>query len=445
MAGTTNTKTRKRPVRWTPGRVRDAGARLADRTRGGASAGAAGRPADDPAPSADQKPARPRTRPDVVGDLATDRLERDLIDLAGRLAAGTYELLLLVGEFDARNTWALRGALSCAAWLADLCDIEISTARTQVGVAKAMRDHPLLDAALAHGDISYSKARRLVPYLDGDNDTELIEIARRVPAGRLAAAIAAWAHRNDDSEVIERRQRDARFCSWSTNPDGTVTITAQLTPAAAGAVCAVIDTWVTTHQPVIGSAEDTRADASADSSAAESDDHPSLRQQRADALVHLLTASADSPVTRIEPGRTNPAGSDPADRPPRSSRPLITAEVVVHVTEDGNHLADGTPLSDNTVTRMLPDAFVSLLMHDAQRRPVDASPRRRLPTRRQQRIIDQTHPECAHPGCHARTFLQYDHVQPYTRGGPTVIVNLQRLCGPHNRAKGAAHAADHAG
>lgn len=430
-----DTPTRNRPVRWTTTRIRDAGVRLGGRARPRVT----GRPFDGSSapgtlPASDAcGPARPRTRPrpGVVGGLATGELERDLVDLAARLAAGTYDLLVLVGEFDARGTWASRGALSCAAWLADLCDIEISTARTQVGVARAMRDHPLLDAALCDGDISYSKARRLVPYLDGGNDDELVDIARRVPAGRLGAAIAAWSQRNDDSDVIEARQRDSRCCSWRTNPDGTVTITAQLTPAAAGAVCAVIDTWVTAHQPVPEAVTPTRPSASADASTSGEDPYPSLGQQRADALVHLVTVPRDA----HRPGRDD-GGQGVA--PAEATGSLVTAEVVVHVTGHGNHLVDGTPLGDHTVARMLPDSFVSLLIHDSQRQPVDASPRRRLPTRRQQRIIDQLHPECAHPGCHARTFLQYDHVHPYTRGGPTVVANLQRLCGPHNRAKADA-------
>ena len=93
------------------------------------------------------------------------------------------------------------------------------------------------------------------------------------------------------------------------------------------------------------------------------------------------------------------------------------------------------PISDHAVTAMLPEAFVSLLMHDAQRQPFDASPRRRFPTRRQARVIDERHPECPHAGCTARHFLQHDHIHPYNQGGPTTIDNLQRLCGPHNRAK----------
>jgi 5-methylcytosine-specific restriction endonuclease McrA len=50
-------------------------------------------------------------------------------------------------------------------------------------------------------------------------------------------------------------------------------------------------------------------------------------------------------------------------------------------------------------------------------------------------VLDESQTQCAHPGCSARTFLQYDHIEPYARGGPTVLANLQRLCGPHNRAR----------
>ncbi len=338
-----------------------------------------------PGNPSDDEQTCPRARADVAA-MPTDRLEATLLTLAQHLATGTYELLVLVGEVDARGIWAAWGTLSCAAWLADVSDIDIGTARRQVRVARALRDHPVLDAAMRGGDVSYAKARVLISTLDATNAEALVAIARVTPAGRLGAAIAAWTQAHDDQDVIAQRQHDARSMSWRTDPDGTVVITARLTPEAAGQLCAVVDTNV------------TRSDVPAGTT---------LAQQRADALVTAVTSG----------------GGD------------FTAEVVVHVREDGNTLTDGTPLADHAVTTMLPDAFVSLLVHDSQRQPVDASPRRRFPTRRQRRVIDETNPECAQPGCHARAFLEYDHVRPFSHGGATVIANLQRLCGPHNRAK----------
>jgi hypothetical protein len=157
-----------------------------------------------PAGPPQDRRARPRAR-DAAAGLPGEVLRDELLDLAHRLSSGTYELLVLVGELDARGTWALWGALSCAAWLAHTCDIEIATARSQVRVARALREHPALDAAMAAGDISYAKARVLAPYLTRANSTELIGIAEATPAGRLAAAIAAWSQRNDDPETITRR------------------------------------------------------------------------------------------------------------------------------------------------------------------------------------------------------------------------------------------------
>jgi hypothetical protein len=339
----------------------------------------------DAGASAAAPSARPRARARLV-DQPAERLEAEVIDLAGRLAAGTYELLVLVGELDHRGSWATWGSLTCAAWLADTCDIEISTARTQVRVARAMRAFPALDAAMASGDVSYAKARVLASCLTDENVDDLLSIAETTPAGKLGAAIAAWSRRHEDPDAIRRRQHDARGISWRTEPDGTVLATLRLTPEDAGAFCATIDTQVTR----------TNAPAGA-----------TLAQQRADALMTVLTGGGGS----------------------------VTTEVVVHVTADGAALTDGTPLSDHAVTSLLPDAFVSLLLHDTDRQPIDASPRRRHPTRRQRRVLDQSSTECQHPGCHATAFLQFDHIQPYEQGGPTVLANLQRLCCPHNRAK----------
>jgi hypothetical protein len=340
---------------------------------------------------ADQGQASLRVRRDVAG-LECDELRDELLGLTRRLTSGTYELLVLVGELDARGTFVRWGALSCAAWLASACDIEAGTAHNQVRVARAMRAFAALDAAMAAGDVSYAKARVLVPCLTEANVDELIGIAESTPASRLGAAIAAWSQRNDDPDVISRRQHEARSTSWRTEADGMIVVTHRFTPAVGGAYCAAIDAQVPATEAPAGA---------------------SLAQQRADATAQIVTTCGGSGGS----GRT------------------VHAEVVVHVREDGNTLTDGTPLSDHAVTRMLPDAFISLLMHDAQRQPIDASPRRRFPTRRQARVIDERHHECAHPGCTARHFLQHDHIQPNHLGGPTILDNLQRLCGPHNRAK----------
>lgn len=79
------------------------------------------------------------------------------------------------------------------------------TARNQVRVAKAMRDYPALHAAMAAGDLSFSKARMLVPHLSETSVDELVEIANTTPTSRLGVAIAAWSHRNETDDEIDQR------------------------------------------------------------------------------------------------------------------------------------------------------------------------------------------------------------------------------------------------
>jgi hypothetical protein len=321
----------------------------------------------------------------VVG-MPVERLEAEIRTLAERLAAGTYDLLVLVGELDVRGAWAAWGYLTCAAWLADLCDIEACTARTQLRVARALREFGALDEAMRAGDVSYAKARGLVPYLTEANEAELVAIATDTPAGRFKVAIARWLQRHEDAAETDRRHQRDRGVSWRTDPDGMVTMTVRLAPADAAVATAVIDHNVMT------------ADAPAGAS---------LAQQRADAFMAAFTDR----------------GGD------------IVTEVVLHVRPDGNTLSDGTQISNHAVAALLPDAFVCLLIHDSHGRPIDASPRRKTPTRRQRRVIDERDPTCRQPGCNARHFLQYDHLSRRADGGPTVVDNLWRLCGPHNRAR----------
>lgn len=39
--------------------------------------------------------------------------------------------------------------------------------------------------------------------------------------------------------------------------------------------------------------------------------------------------------------------------------------------------------------------------------------------------------------CGSTVDLHFDHVIPWSRGGANTVANIQLLCGPHNRAKGA--------
>src|SRR5699024_3544965 len=129
---------------------------------------------------------------DRLAEMPTEELEAEIVFLSRLLRARTADLLVLIGEFDHRGTWVQFGALSCAAWLTEVCDIDITTARSKVRVARAMREHRKLAEAVVEGRVSYAKARVLVPYLSAANVDDLIDLAERYAANDLGLAIAAW-------------------------------------------------------------------------------------------------------------------------------------------------------------------------------------------------------------------------------------------------------------
>jgi hypothetical protein len=54
--------------------------------------------------------------------LSIDELDRGIVNLAGRINAATYELLVLVRQFDERTGWLKWGLGNCAEWLHWRCD-----------------------------------------------------------------------------------------------------------------------------------------------------------------------------------------------------------------------------------------------------------------------------------------------------------------------------------
>jgi hypothetical protein len=115
----------------------------------------------DPAPI----PVPGDSDPDPV---PLDRLEAEICELAGHLAAATCRFLVRLGDFDARRGWASWEMASCAAWLSWKCQMSSGTAREHVRVARALRDLPVIRGEFAAGRLSYAKVRALTRTAPGD-------------------------------------------------------------------------------------------------------------------------------------------------------------------------------------------------------------------------------------------------------------------------------------
>jgi len=344
-------------------------------------------------------------RPQVAGSLRVEVREH-----CQRWATAQRRLVALAAELDHSGEWALDGAATCAHWLADALDVEVCTAREWLRIGHALERLPAVAAAFASGHVSYSKARALTRVATAGNEVELLALAASVPAGRLGAALAAWLQRRERPGDTEARHRASRSFTWRTEVDGMVVGTFRLPPYEAATITTPVELAVRRGDFRSRTATEGGENASAEASNAGRGRWPSLAQQRADALVGLLQGG-----TRLD------------------------TEIVLHVRADGCSLDDGTPVAETVVERLAPASFLRALVHDAGSRPLDASGRRRHPSTRQRRVVQERDRACV--DCGASDHLETDHVPAWDTTHHTRAEELALRCWGCHRARHRREAA----
>ncbi len=286
------------------------------------------------------------------GTRPLELLEREITSLATQIHAATCRWLGLVAEYDAREGWAQWGCQSCAHWVAWQCGIAPGVAREHVRVARRLGELPLIRAAFAEGELSYSKVRALTRVENVEREQELLDLARHATASQLERLLRAYrgvvaAERAAAGEPPER------WIAFDHADDGSVLLRGRL-PAEEGAlVLAALEAaqaWLAQQDVPAGTPDDGAVDVPAGTR----DQRRSRGEARADALIAL----ADAFVA----GAARTGG----DR----------YQVVVHVDagalsgeEPGGRceLEDGSPLALETVRRLACDAsLVQLLERDGQ-------------------------------------------------------------------------------
>lgn len=320
-------------------------------------------------------------------------LESRIVKAAAVLHGSRHELISALAAYDDSGAWAFTGAHTCAHWAAERLGIHVGTAREWLRVGHALARLRLLDAAMCEGRLSYCAVRTLTRVMvdHPEHEDELVALGERTRPGDLAAALAGWALAHDSDEQRGERERRDTFFSARVEPDGMGSIHIRLPAIDMGRIQAAVDARVMQSRPRVPG-----------------EPPPSLGQQRARAALELLCGS--------------PAGGPLAGR----QRPVVDTEVIVHVRADACSMHDGTPIADDAVASLLDEAFVRMLVHDAENRPVNASVRRRHPTTRQKRVVDERDPRCV--DCGATELLEYDHDPSFAVTGRTHTDELHRRC-----------------
>ena len=410
---------------------------------------------------ADRSGAVPAPSPFALSTSELDTLEDlgdQIADLASAIHSATHRLLVLVAEFDRRRGWELGGHPTCAHWLAWRTGIDLGAAREKVRAARALEDLPAIGAAMAQGELSFSKVRALTRVASVDDEEELLALAHTRTAHQLERALRRWAGQRcrDDAER-ERLRHRSRCLSVFPDDDGMYLVRGRLEPEVAALLMRALEAaadalyWkgpdVADTEPA--TPEQRRADAMGllceRALAAGLDlegggpDAPisGTRAERYQVVLHVEGPALRADAVPGETGaiesevRPNVAAEGSAD-----PRPHVAAEVSGRSDADPGvplaELADGTRLTPATAQRLACDASVVRFTTDARGNVLDVGRRTRTIPPALRRALEIRDGGCRFPGC-GRRFTDAHHVRHWAQGGPTALDNLLLLCRVHHR------------
>jgi hypothetical protein len=345
--------------------------------------------------------------------------------LAARLHAATYELLVMLREFDACAGWN-NGCLSCAHWLHWRTGVDLGAAREKVRVARALATLPHISAAIQRGELSYAKVRALTRIAIPANETRLVDVALAATAAQVERLIRAWRRVDRVEAARQTEQRHLhRSVTMHVDDDGMVVLRGRLTPEVGAVV-----------QRALEAAADRlyreAAQAPANRQVAE---EMTPAQRRGDALGLLAECALGADLDRGTAGDRYQvvlhvdaaAMQSPGEAEGAPSIAEHAAQAVVELNDCA------TDVSAETSRRIACDASLVVMRHARDGSVLDVARKTRMIPPAIRRALSARDRHCQFPGCTARR-CDGHHIQHWADGGSTRLDNLTLLCRRHHRA-----------
>jgi len=351
----------------------------------------------------------PATDP-ALSALTRDELESQITELAGQLNAANFRWLLLIGEFDRRNGWADGRLRSCAHWLNFKVGLNLGAAREKVRVAHALPNVPKIAAAMARGELSYSKVRALTRVATEATEDTLLMIAQHGTAFHVERVVRNFRQATEAESLSQyEQQQQRRDVHYWYDHDGSLVFKARL-PALAGAMLV----------KALETAMDDAPSTDIDVERAQECRLP-FGARRADALASIAEAYLQ--------------------RPPTDSKTADRFQVIVHVdaetlrdrTAGRCQVEDGPTLPVETLRRLTCDASVVRITENADGEPLDVGRKTRTIPPAIRRALNTRDNGCCFPGCTFKRYIDAHHVEYWADGGATKLSNLVTLCRTHHR------------
>jgi Domain of unknown function (DUF222)/HNH endonuclease len=344
--------------------------------------------------------------------LSREELEAQITELAGQLNAANYRWLTLIAEFDRRQGWVDGSLHSCAHWLNFKVGLNLGAAREKVRVAHALAGVPKIAAAMARGELSYSKVRALTRVATEATEDSLLMIALHGTAYHVETTVRYFRRAQQAEELSREAQQQAnRTVQYWYDNDGSLVLKARL-PALAGAVLvkALEAAMPAVPATVVNMAVDVPEEHSL-----------SYQARRADALALVAESYLQ---------RESVSGST-ADR--YQVMVHVDAETLKDQTAGRCHIDHGPSLPAETLRRLTCDASLVRIIETEQGEPLDVGRKTRTIPPAIRRALNTRDPGCCFPGCTYQRHLDAHHVEHWADGGETKLSNLVTLCRTHHR------------
>lgn len=131
--------------------------------------------------------------------------------IVARDCGTTAEMLLHIGEVNARRLWADEGYQSMYDFCVRGLNMSEGVALKRIQAAKAVQAFPTILALVASGDLHLSAVCMLAPHLTPENATQLLKAATRKTKSGVAMVLATWFPRPavpTSVQVLEPRSDD---------------------------------------------------------------------------------------------------------------------------------------------------------------------------------------------------------------------------------------------
>jgi hypothetical protein len=322
--------------------------------------------------------------------LSNDALRRDLKRVNARSNGITAELLEHIAEFDARRLYVEDGYPSMYAYCVGELHMSDDAAYKRIQAARAARKFPAIVEAVAEGRLHLSAICLLAAHLKPENSDELLAAATHRTKAQVEQLIADRFPRPDIPDQIRAVSVPMRA--------------AQLAPGQVAGVCAM--TTSLTLPPA----------------------EPSLGTVAPPAL------------TREEPARVAPLA------PQRFAMQLMIGQGAYDKLQQIRALLghDGSADLASIVEQAL-GAYLAVL----EKRKLGATTRPRRPRRPgagsrhvpahvKRAVWQRDQGRCTFVSrtghrCSARSRLEFDHIEPFARGGEATVGGIRLRCRAHNQ------------